>query len=115
MVWFTKPGKTSLNVELDNGNTLPLEYVKISVYKNDTEYLKPTKLSNLNSNLVIVDNAVLNGVVDNTISKDNYKVRLWVDINASNDMIGKTFGAKIGQNPKKSGKTLLARNTHLSQ
>ena len=87
--------KYRVRLELDNGNTLPLEYVKISVYKNDTEYLKPTKLSNLNSNLVIVDNAVLNGVVDNTISKDNYKVRLWVDINASNDMIGKTFGAKI--------------------
>ena len=82
--------KYQVRLETDNSNTLPLEYVKVSVYKNDIQYLKPTKLSDLNSTLVIVDNGLLE-----TSASDNYKVRLWVDINAGNDMVGKVFKAKV--------------------
>ena len=82
--------KYQVRLETDNSNTLPLEYVKISIYKNDTEYLKPTKLSDLNSTLVIVDNGLINAN-----DTDNYKVRLWIDINAGNDMMGKIFKAKV--------------------
>ena len=60
--------KYQVRLEEDTNNTLPLEYVKISVYKNDTEYLKPTKLSDLNTNLVIGE-----GTLD-SLDSDNYKV-----------------------------------------
>ena len=86
----TLAAKYQVRLEEDTNNTLPLEYVKISVYKNDIEYLKPTKLSNLNSNLVIVDNGLLDAS-----GTDNYKVRLWVDLGAGNDVVGKEFKARI--------------------
>ena len=91
----TLASKYQIRLEEDTNNTLPLEYVKISVYKNDTEYLKPTKLSDLSSTLVIVDDGLLTGMVNDTPSSDNYKVRMWVDINAGNDMVGKEFKARI--------------------
>ena len=81
--------KYQVRLEEDTNNTLPLEYVKISVYKNDTELLKPTKLSELSTNLVIGE-----GELD-SLDSDNYKVRLWVDINTSNDMVGKEFKARV--------------------
>ncbi len=81
--------KYQVRLEEDTTNTLPLEYVKISVYKNDTELLKPTKLSEISPNLVIGE-----GELD-SLDSDNYKVRLWVDINTPNDMVGKEFKARV--------------------
>ncbi len=81
--------KYQVRLEEDTNNTLPLEYVKISVYKNDVELIKPTKLSELSTNIVIAE-----GTLD-SLGSDNYKVRLWVDINTSNDMVGKEFKARV--------------------
>ena len=91
----TLPAKYQIRLELDSTNTLPLEYVKVSVYKNDTEYLKPTKLSNLNSTLVIVNDGLLQGMTNETPTSDNYKIRLWVDLGAGSDAAGHEFKAQI--------------------
>ena len=82
--------KYQVRLELSDDTNIPVEYIKVAINKNGNEYLKPTLLSHLNSNLVVIDDGLLN-----VNSNDTYDLRLWIDYGADNSVVGKTFKARI--------------------
>ncbi len=82
--------KYQVRLELDKDNTVPLEYMKLSYQKNGEKESTPVLLSDLGSSLVFIKNVNLIPT-----KSDNYKIKLWIDINAGNEIQGKTFSAQI--------------------
>ena len=79
-----------VRLEVDELNKLPLEYVKLSYSVDNKEYSTPVLLSNLNSSLVFLKNMILSPSSSNTIS-----IKLWIDLNAPNEIQGKEFKARV--------------------
>ena len=81
-----------VRLELDStvSNMIDMRYVKLSYQIDDGGYSDPILLSNLGSNLVFTKNNILGPTKSNTIG-----IKLWIDLNASNDIQGKEFKARI--------------------
>ncbi len=79
-----------VRLEVDELNKLPLEYVKLSYSVDNKEYSTPFLLSNLNSSLVFLKDMILSPSSSNTIS-----IKLWIDLNAPNEIQGKEFKARV--------------------
>ena len=85
-----------IRLELDNSNTLPLEYIKMAYIRtksNSTqtdEEIEPILLSNLNNTLTFISDKQIGAG-----KEDSYNLKLWIDYNAPNDIQGKTFKATI--------------------
>lgn len=81
-----------IRLELDNSinNMIPIEYIKLSYSMDDGDYSEPILLSNLNSNLVFVKNMILKPGLNNS-----FGIKMWIDLNAPNDVQGKEFKAKV--------------------
>ena len=71
-------------------NMIDLRYVKISYQVDGNEYSTPMLLSDLGSSLVFIKNNVLTPSSSNTIG-----IKLWIDLNAGNDIQNKEFKARI--------------------
>ena len=81
-----------VRLELDStvSDMIDMRYVKLSYQIDDGGYSDPILLSNLGSNLVFTKNNILGPTKSNTIG-----IKLWIDLNASNDIQGKEFKARI--------------------
>ena len=71
-------------------NMIDLRYVKISYQVDGNGYSTPMLLSDLGSSLVFIKNNVLTPSSSNTIA-----IKLWIDLNAGNDIQNKEFKARI--------------------
>ena len=69
------------------GNTIDKKYIKYSIKEDNGEWSSPQLLSN---GLMIRNERILN-----TGEKVNYKLKMWLIEEASNEVEGKTFSAKI--------------------
>ena len=70
----------------DSNNTLNNKFIKYSYNVNGGNYSKPKTIDN---NLITVD----------SISNKNintYNIKIWIDYNANNEVMNKTFSYKIG-------------------
>lgn len=79
----------------DTGNMISPKYIKVSYSKNDGSYSKPVLLSDLNESLVLLDNQQINKAEVDTHQIDTYRIKLWIDISAPNDMQGKHFEVRV--------------------
>ena len=79
-----------LELDNDNKNQIPVEYIKLAYSIDNSTYSEPILLSNLNSNLVFLKDIILEKTKSNTIG-----IKLWIDINAPNDIQGKEFKAQV--------------------
>ena len=71
-------------------NMIDLRYVKISYQVDGNGYSTPMLLSDLGGSLVFIKNNVLTHSSSNTIG-----IKLWIDLNAGNDIQNKEFKARI--------------------
>ena len=71
-------------------NMIDLRYVKLSYQVDGNGYSTPMLLSDLGSSLVFIKNNILNPSNSNTIG-----IKLWIDLNAGNDIQNKEFKARI--------------------
>lgn len=71
-------------------NMIDLRYVKISYQVDGNEYSTPMLLSDLGGSLVFIKNNVLTPSSSNTIG-----IKLWIDLNAGNDIQNKEFKVRI--------------------
>lgn len=69
------------------GNTIDKKYIKYSIKEDNGEWSSPQLLSN---GLMIRNERILN-----TGEKVNYKLKMWLIEEASNEVEGKTFSAKV--------------------
>ena len=69
---------------------VPIEYIKLSYSIDGSSYSNPVLLSDLNSSLVFLKDQILEKSKKNDIG-----IKLWIDINAPNDIQGKEFKAKV--------------------
>ena len=81
-----------VRLELDDtkSDMVDIRYIKMSYQVNGGEYSEPVLLSDLNSSLVFTKNIVIKPNESNT-----YGIKLWIDLNASNDIQGKEFKARV--------------------
>lgn len=81
-----------VRLELDNtiNDLISPEYIKLSYKIDDNDYSTPVLLSDLGSSLVFVSDIILSPTASN-----NFGIKLWVDINVSNNIQGKIFKAKV--------------------
>jgi len=94
----TVPGKYLVRLEIADDNEIPIEYIKVAYQKTKDESISiaspslstPKLLSNLNDSLVILKDESI-GVG----KKDTINLKLWLDINAPNDVQNKQFKARI--------------------
>ena len=94
----TVPGKYLVRLEISDDNEIPIEYIKVAYQKTKDESINvsspslstPRLLSNLNDSLVVFKDESI-GVG----KKDTINLKLWLDINAPNDVQNKQFKARI--------------------
>lgn len=81
-----------VRLELDNTlkDMIPIEYIKLAYNMDGGSYSEPILLSDLNSNLVFLKNIIIKSNLSNTFS-----IKMWIDLNAPNDIQGKEFKAKV--------------------
>lgn len=81
-----------VRLEADNTiiDSIPLEYIKISYSVNNGNYSDPILLSDLSSNLSFYKSNTL--AVN---SSDTISIKMWIDLNAPNEIANKQFKAKI--------------------
>jgi len=81
-----------VGLEIDNSVTdiIPVEYVKLSYSMDGSDFSTPILLSDLGNSLVFVNNIMIDP------TKSNYfEIKLWIDLNAPNDVQKKEFKARI--------------------
>lgn len=88
----TMDARYLVRLELDNtiGDLVPLEYVKISYSINNGSYSDPVLLSDLSSNLSFYKS---NTLAVNSL--DTISLKMWIDLNAPNEIANKQFKARI--------------------
>ena len=81
-----------VRLELDDtkSDMVDIRYIKMSYQVNGGDYSEPVLLSDLNSSLVFTKNIIVKPNESNT-----YGIKLWIDLNASNDIQGKEFKARV--------------------
>lgn len=86
----TIKAKYQVRIDVSDESNIPIENIKISYSKNNSSYSEPVLLSDIGNSLAFISNQVLNAN-----GTDTYGLKLWLDINSSNDIQGKTFKASI--------------------
>lgn len=79
-----------LELDTTENNMVSIEYIKLAYSIDGSDYSEPVLLSNLDSSLTFLRNVILKPTESNTIG-----IKLWIDINASNEIQGKTFKARV--------------------
>ncbi len=81
-----------VRLEMDNSikDLISPEYIKLAYSVDGSSYSEPVLLSNLGGSLVFLIDMKLEPTQSNTIG-----IKLWIDINAPNDIQGKTFKARV--------------------
>ncbi len=84
--------KYQIRLELEENvkNQVPLNNIKMSFQMNNESESEPILLSNLETNLVFTKNVLIKPGESHT-----YGMKLWIDINAGNEIQGKTFSARV--------------------
>ena len=84
--------KYQIRLELDETvkDQVPLNNIKMSFEKDNQGYSDSFLLSNLETNLVFTKNILIKPEESHT-----YGMKLWIDINAGNEIQGKTFSAQV--------------------
>ena len=75
--------------EMAQQEMVPKEYVKVSLHKDNVMILEPTRLANLDR-LILENNALLESSDDS-----EYDLRIWVDLGAGNDNVGKYIAYQV--------------------
>ena len=71
----------------NNSNTLNSKYIKYSYSINGGEYSNPKAINN--DNLIAIDNI-------SNYSINTYNIKMWIDYNAGNDIMNKTYTYRLG-------------------
>ena len=90
--------KYDISLEENSNNTLDRKYVKYSIKEGDGEWSSPALLStglNLKTSRSLGSGAT-----------DSYEIKIWLDENATNEVQGKTYGAKVVINAVQTNSTV---------
>lgn len=90
--------KYDISLEENSNNTLDRKYVKYSIKEGDGEWSKPALLStglNLKTGRSLGSGAT-----------DSYEIKIWLDETATNEVQGKTYGAKVVINAVQTNSTV---------
>ena len=90
--------KYDISLEENSNNTLDRKYVKYSIKEGDGEWSSPALLStglNLKTGRSLGSGAT-----------DSYEIKIWLDENATNEVQGKTYGAKVVINAVQTNSTV---------
>ncbi len=90
--------KYDISLEENSSNTLDRKYVKYSIKEGDGEWSSPALLStglNLKTGRSLGSGAT-----------DSYEIKIWLDENATNEVQGKTYGAKVVINAVQTNSTV---------
>ena len=90
--------KYDISLEENSNNTLDRKYVKYSIKEGDGEWSSPTLLStglNLKTGRSLGSGAT-----------DSYEIKIWLDESATNEVQGKTYGAKVVVNAVQTNSTV---------
>lgn len=82
-----KEVKYKINFISGENNTLDNKYIRYSYNVNGGNYSVPQNLSD--EGLLVIDNL-------NSSSENIYNLKFWIDCNAGNEIMNKTFSARIG-------------------
>ena len=90
--------KYDISLEENSNNTLDRKYVKYSIKEGDGEWSSPALLStglNLKTGRSLGSGAT-----------DSYEIKIWLDETATNEVQGKTYGAKVVINAVQTNSTV---------
>lgn len=79
--------KYKINFVSDSSNTLDNKYIRYSYNVNGGAYSEPQYLSD--DGLLIIDNL-------NSLTENIYNLKFWIDYDAGNEIMNKSFSARIG-------------------
>ncbi|MGN0973755.1 MAG: hypothetical protein ACI4OT_03340 [Bacilli bacterium] len=82
-----KSVKYKLSFVADSNNTLDNKYIRYSYNVNGGEYSVPQNLSD--EGILVIDS------IGNS-SENTYNLKFWIDYNAGNEIMNKSFNARIG-------------------
>ena len=90
--------KYDISLEENSNNTLDRKYIKYSIKEGDGEWSSPALLStglNLKTSRSLGSGAT-----------DSYEIKIWLDETATNEVQGKTYGAKVVINAVQTNSTV---------
>ena len=90
--------KYDISLEENSSNTLDRKYVKYSIKEGDGEWSSPALLStglNLKTGRSLGSGAT-----------DSYEIKIWLDESATNEVQGRTYGAKVVVNAVQTNSTV---------